>query len=140
MNENDQAEINPSEWDTSVGIMTMREDGIALFESRPGAHETLPAAKEVVEGYNHLGGGRRLLAVADIRRARSVDRAARQYYASDEMTAVVRALALVVDSGVSRVLGNFFLGLNKPSIPTRLFRSVDDGVTWLKGLPEEPQE
>ena len=135
---NDQApEAIPTRWETSVGTLTMRPDGIAFFESHPGAEEGLSGAREVVEGYRRLGGGRRLLAVADIRLARSVDREARRYSAGVEMGAVVRGLALVVDSGVSKVLGNFFLSLNRPRFKMRLVGSVDEGVKWLQGLPAE---
>ena len=124
-------------WETSVGCLTMRPDGIAFFESHPGANERLAGAREVVEGYRRLGGGRRLLAVADIRRARSVDRAARRYYSGAEMESVVRALALVVDSGISKALGNFVLSLNQPRFRMRLVRTVDEAVEWLKSLPPD---
>ena len=137
---NDQDPGAPlTDWETSVGRMTMRPDGIAFFESHPGAEERLSGAREVVEGYRKLGGGRRLLAVADIRRARSVDREARRYYAGEEMGAVVQGLALVVDSGISRVLGNFFLSLNRPRFEMRLVRSSDEGVKWLQTLPSDHQ-
>jgi hypothetical protein len=111
--------------------MTLRDDGIVLFESKLGAKETLPDAKEVVAGYETLGGGACVRAVADIRNARGVDRAARHHYAGDEMAAVVEALAVVIDSGVSKVIGNFFMALNKPAIPMRLVTSVDDAIAWL---------
>ena len=41
------------------------------------------------------------------------------------------AVALVIDSPLSRVLGNFFLGFNRPETPARLFTSVDEARAWL---------
>jgi hypothetical protein len=35
------------------------------------------------------------------------------------------------------VLGNFYLGLNKPLVPTRLFTSEEEAQAWLRSfLPE----
>ena len=42
------------------------------------------------------------------------------------------AVALVVDTPVSRVLGNFYLGLSKPHIPSRLFNDEAEALDWLK--------
>jgi hypothetical protein len=46
-------------------------------------------------------------------------------------------VALLVGSPMSRAIGNFFIGLNKPLIPTRLFVSEPEALAWLRGfLPE----
>ena len=126
----------PKQLELSTGSVELNDDGIAVWTSHRGAHETLASAKEIVAAYERLGGGRRLRIVADIRGVRVADRAARQHFSSDDMVAVASAMAVVIDSGISRIIGNFFMGLNKPRIPTRLFTSVDAGVEWAKGLPE----
>jgi hypothetical protein len=33
---------------------------------------------------------------------------------------------------VARAIGNFFMGLNKPLIPTRLFTSEAEALGWLR--------
>ena len=48
-------------------------------------------------------------------------------------TKLFLAQAIIVDSPVSRLIGSFFLGLNKPPFPTKLFTSEADAVEWLKG-------
>ena len=35
-------------------------------------------------------------------------------------------------SPLTRAIGNFFLGLNKPLMPTRLFTSEEEALAWLK--------
>jgi hypothetical protein len=32
----------------------------------------------------------------------------------------------------NKIIGNFFLGANKPIRPTRLFTDVPEGLRWLK--------
>lgn len=46
------------------------------------------------------------------------------------------AFAMLVDTPLSRTLDNFYLGLNKPPLPTRLFTTEDKGLEWLKGYLE----
>jgi hypothetical protein len=46
----------------------------------------------------------------------------------------VSAVALIVDTPLSRVLGNFFLAVNKPLYPTRLFDNEASALAWLQEL------
>ena len=43
---------------------------------------------------------------------------------------------IIVGTPVSRVLGNFYLGLSNPHLPSRLFSSGDEALEWLKGYLE----
>ncbi|MEQ1569384.1 MAG: hypothetical protein ABMA64_27350 [Myxococcota bacterium] len=63
---------------------------------------------------------------------RSVTREARQFFATDPLNlSVASRVALVGSNPVARVIGNFFLGLNRSSLPVRLFGSTEDALTWL---------
>ena len=97
----------------------------------PNAEVVLADAEEIVAAYRKINGGRVRPALSDIRNVKSVTREARVYAASDDATSLVNASAVLVDSPISRVVGNFFLGINKPSYPMRLFSSEDDAVAWL---------
>lgn len=68
----------------------------------------------------------------NITAVKSLARDVRVYFARPEHIEVHRAVALVVGSPLSRAIGNFFLGLNKPAMPMRLFTDEDEAVGWLK--------
>jgi hypothetical protein len=55
----------------------------------------------------------------------------RKHFAGAEHAATFSKCALIVMSPVSKLIGNFFLGLNKPLKPTRLFTNKEDGLKWL---------
>lgn len=58
---------------------------------------------------------------------------ARDYYAlGGSREGMESAVALIVKSPLSRAIGNFFLGLNKTPLPTKLFTSENHAITWLK--------
>jgi len=65
----------------------------------------------------------------DLRRGRSISHEARmRYREAPHLTAV----ALLVDSPISRVIGSVFLGIAKLPVPTRLFTSAAQAIKWLE--------
>ena len=64
---------------------------------------------------------------------RGIEREARAYYSSLRS---ITARALLVESPVTRVMANFFISINKPPVPTKLFTSEDQAVAWLKNFME----
>jgi hypothetical protein len=56
---------------------------------------------------------------------------ARQYIASKEINAVVKAEALVITSMALRIMGNFYLKVNKPARASRLFNDRMLALEWL---------
>jgi len=75
-----------------------------------------------------------LVRMADVA---AIDREARRYYSSIEGTGgYFRAIALLVGSPLSRVIGNFFIGLNRAPYPLRLFTDEADAVRWLEEYVE----
>ncbi len=60
-----------------------------------------------------------------------ISKEARDYFANERTSSIQRATALLISSPVSRVIGNFFMGLNKPISPTRLFTDPQKAIQWL---------
>ncbi len=86
--------------------------------------------------YRKISKGKRLPLLIDTKTMKSLSREARVYFASEEAAACASAAGIVVGSPVSKVLGNFYLGLGSPKLPSRLFTSEDEALTWLKGFVE----
>jgi len=42
-----------------------------------------------------------------------------------------------VRSSIGRMMGNFFLGINKTVFPLRLFGEPEPAIEWLRGLGRE---
>lgn len=119
-----------------VAKLWLGEDGIVRIIHLPNAEVTLADAQETMAAYMKLYKGKRLPLFVDTKTIRSLSREARLHYASEQAQAVANAVAIIVGTPVSKVLGNFYLGLNKPLLPTRLFTSDDEALEWLKGYVE----
>lgn len=57
---------------------------------------------------------------------------ARDYVASSAVNSVVRAEALVIKSMALRIMGNFYLKVNKPARDSRLFNNRALALEWLQ--------
>ncbi len=119
---------------TRTGKVWLGEDGILRCVSLPGIHMTLAEAQEnIAAGMKFDDGGKRPV-LLDIRLIKGIDRDARAYFASRESSVRTSAIALLVHSPLSRVVANFFLGLNKMPMPIHLFPDEGEAIEWLKGF------
>lgn len=119
--------------ETASAVVSHRPPGITWIVYRDGAWDTVADAENHLEAQRVLGGGRRVPTLVDIRRMDGIDKEARDRYASPEADALSMATALVVSSRVSRVIGTFFVGLNRPGRPTRLFTDEKRALKFLEG-------
>jgi hypothetical protein len=109
-------------------------DGIVRLKLKPNVQITLQDVQASVRAVSELCGGKRSPALVDMRGLMSMDREARVFLAGEETAKVESAAALIIESPLTRAIGNFFMGLNKPLIPTRLFTSEAEALAWLKGF------
>jgi hypothetical protein len=118
-----------SPWFTVV----LRDDGILAYHPKPGLVLTREVALQVLEiGLQIVDRPKpALVLMQDVAR---VDRDARAFFASEEYLPLSSQTALVVGSPVSRVIGNFFVGLNRLKYPCRIFDDTERAVDWLRGF------
>jgi len=104
-------------------------NAIARIEWAAGSACTLAKAQRILAATAALGRGQVRLLV-DIRELGSIDRPARELFMySNEYFA---STALLAGSAATRMVANFFLGLNRGPIPVRMFTSEADAVGWLR--------
>jgi hypothetical protein len=72
--------------------------------------------------------------LVDARGVASITREARQVYRGIKENPRTTAVAILVDSPLSRVVANFFIGLSRMYVPTRLFTSAEEAIAWLAGF------
>jgi hypothetical protein len=98
----------------------------------PGAEVSLEDARATMDAYLRIRDGVSRPLLVGTQGMKSIERGARTLYASEEAARVATAVAIIVDTKVSRLLGNFYLGLSKPHIPSRLFTEQAEALDWLK--------
>lgn len=109
----------------------LRNDGIGYSLVTAGSEVNLEDAEAGVEIIRSLDKGRQIPIIVDIRRIKSISKEARKHFAADRVRPSATAVGLLISSSVSRVIGNFFVQLNKPKVPTRIFNRPEEASEWL---------
>lgn len=76
--------------------------------------------------------GNPILLLAVYAEDNSFSKEARNFVASKEVNKVVKAEALVINSMALRIMGNFYLKVNKPARESKLFNNRELALEWLK--------
>jgi hypothetical protein len=97
---------------------------------------TLENVTEVSRHLKKLSKGKKVPVFTDMRGLKSMTREARLFLSGEDAAQVTSAAALLIGSPLSKVIGNFFMGINKPPYPTKLFTSEEKALQWLKGFIE----
>ena len=107
-------------------------DNILYTECFPNTVMTLEDGKESTRISAEMVNYQPLPLLCDLTNVVKMSRECRKHFAGAEHAAIFSKCALIVTSPVSKIIGNFFLGANKPLKPTRLFTSKEEGLKWLK--------
>ncbi len=123
--------------DDDAGVITspkfrlwLRPDGIVHLVLASGTVLTLEDAVAAVAAVTRLTGGRRSPLLVDVRDAGQVDRAGRQELSRQEK--VVSAVAAIVGTPLSRMMGNLIINVSRPQMPVRLFDDEASALAWLQ--------
>ncbi len=122
--------------ETPTATTWLAADGVIRHVIAEGVQLQYEDAVRDMEAARQVAAGRRRPMVADLSKLLYASREVREHYASEEAAKVVSAVGMVVGSPVSRVIGNFFLRLNRPVYPIRMFDTRDAAVAWARGFIE----
>ena len=114
-------------------MIWLDEHGICRFEAKSGERLELSDAKEALEAVLRLSDGSLPTILVDLRLMQAISKEAREYFSHEDNTRKIAALAFLVDSPLSRLLANFYIGLNSPGVPTKMFTEEEEAIQWLKG-------
>jgi hypothetical protein len=109
----------------------LREDGICYSKVAAGAIVEIEDAKYNTQMVKTVSNGKKPPILIDIREIISITKEARDHFSMRNREAGVTAIGLLIKSPVSRVIGNFYLGINKPTVPTKLFTDEKKALGWL---------
>ncbi|MCB0400660.1 MAG: hypothetical protein KDD41_01110 [Flavobacteriales bacterium] len=110
----------------------LREDGIVEIHFKEKMVIGLDEAREITQCYDGLLEKRKypLLHVAG--NYVQATEEARAYGASEEGLRYSLAEAYVIRSLAQKIIANFYMKVNRPSVPTRFFGTKQDAEVWLK--------
>lgn len=111
---------------------TLGDDNILYIECEPQTEMNFDRGKMSTELAKELIEGTPRPLFCDLTNVVKMTQDCRKWFAGPEHAEVFTKCALIISNPISRIIGNFFLGANKPLRPTRLFTNKEAGLKWLK--------
>ncbi len=124
---------------TSTQKIFWDSDDKVVWGELDSTPQTLQTAKENIDAQERTRdalGKEMTRVLVDMRQTTRITREARTYYAGERVASIQRATALLVSSPLSATVANFFMGLNKPLSPTRMFTKADEAIAWLQSYSD----
>ena len=106
------------------------EDNVLVVNYKEGLHITYEIAEQIVRDRLTFTKGKKMPVIINSHGVISIDKPAREFLASENGTVGLLATAIIVDSDYTRLLGNFFIIVNKTKIPVRIFSDIPRSVKW----------
>ncbi len=122
----------PEATDRSVFEMTRRDDGVIVIRWLPHRVAGAGEAREATTAMTALTGARPAPLLVDARAMGHYDRSAREEFARRSDLAL--AIALLVDSPLSRMMADFFVATMRSTVPVSVFEDEGEALAWLAGF------
>jgi hypothetical protein len=115
----------------------LRDDGIIQFFYGDHVEYTMKETVELEEAVSKITGGviHKSLRIAG--KFTNVNTEVMQYLSRGRGTLFTLADSFVIHSLAQKILANFYLRINKPVLPTRVFNKVNEADAWLTSLEDE---
>lgn len=107
------------------------KDGILYFKYRPNVVIDLSAAHRIVADRIQMQNEKFYPILCDIRGVTDTDKAARDYLAQSG-SLMTKAVGIVTNQSVSRIMTSFYLKICKPSVPTAIFTNESSALAFLE--------
>jgi len=91
-------------------------------------------ANELFAALAQISEGKKIALLADLRLHNSSisDRETRNSFSAESTAHIFSAVSVLIGSPVNAAIGNFFLRVNRPPYPLRIFWDEEPAVSWLK--------
>ncbi len=120
---------------TATAHIELLPSGVVRTRIDAGAAQSLKDARDNLHGSIAECEGRRRPLLVDIMRCQPLQAEVRHFYSGKLLNDSFLALGMLVEaSPVGRMMGNVYLRVARPGIPTRLFSDEDEALRWLSGF------
>ena len=119
--------------DTGKGTVCLYENGVMHQVYHDGVNLDMDDTRKEMEIYRREYCPKDPPPIlVDLTRLRSVSKDSRSIYASKDTAKIFSKAALLVGNPVSRIVGNFYMGINKSAMPVKMFTDPGEAMVWLE--------
>ena len=107
-------------------------EGIMHIHLNANSEITLNDAVHIVEAIGKITEGEKLPVLIDAGEFCVIDKEVRLFCASEGGSLYSSAEAIAYSNIAQKLMSNFYLNFNKPSVPTKNFADKKEAIQWLK--------
>lgn len=107
------------------------KDGITYIVYKPEVVD-LEVAEKCTAKRHEILPETPLYVITDYTAVKNTTREARQYFTGPYASYNMKAVVLLINSPVGRIMGNFFISLNKPPYDFKLFNDLFKAEEWVR--------
>jgi hypothetical protein len=120
---------------TPAATLWLRKEGFVQVELHSGVELNLEDVKEIIATERSLAGDKEVPMFIDMRQCKGTKTEARDFWMDKKTLRFLPAVAFLIRSPLSTVLGNFYLEIHRQSKPKMLFTtSESEAIDWIKGF------
>ena len=112
--------------------LQLTSEGIMKIRCKDDFHYELEHVLELNQAQLEIANGKKFPTLTIIGKYTEASKEAMDFIFSKEATVSALMDAFVVNSLSQKIMGNFYLKVKKPGIPTRLFTNENLAIEWLK--------
>lgn len=123
--------------ETRTGKLLRLGDGdlpIVGFRLHEGVEQSVEDADENLRVVTEARPSQPCGLVVDIRHSAPLSAEVRHRYHAERISGFCGFALVVAANPLGRTMGNLYLRIAKPTIPTRMFSDFDEAVEWLRGF------
>ena len=110
------------------------DNGIIHIEYLQWTRHTLENSKQQLKYIEELNGGQHALVVSDPSKVVSIDKESKEYYETEEVKHVIKAIALIITGYFTKFVVNFVFKTKSNPIPSKAFSNRKAAEEWLLSL------
>lgn len=118
---------------------TLFDDAYVTIESEKGIvigifktdFVDIKVAEHLVNKRVEITNNKSCALLADIKRVKNVTKEARDFFASEKGCVGIIATALLIDSPLGSMIGNFYINISRPLRPVKIFVDESKAKKWL---------
>jgi hypothetical protein len=122
---------NIQPFETDLSTMWFDEDGMFYSITKPNSKLNKEGLKQSFEYILNNKKHDKICWLGDVTNAGPAEKEARKYSA-EETPKFVKALALITNSALSKMIAELYLMVAKPPYPTKMFTDEQEAKEWLK--------
>jgi len=125
---------NVKTYDMRSSTMWLDEDGILFSVPKPDAplEQTNEEIKVEMEKIRAMLNNKKVCMILESNPNSKPPKREQRDFIASEIESITKAMAIVTNSPLSRMIANLFFGLKPPSYPVKMFSNDAEAKNWIK--------